>query len=506
MRAPVSQVTVHPGDLWDTEAASLATREHRAWAVRKPHSEGEIAMQLSVGQDAGTPALYPPSVTPAPGVLPLHRFVLNFVRNPLSSLPRQVYEEPLVKLETRRSVIVWVTSPPLTEEVLLTRHEEFPKSPMERRIFAETLGEGILTSGGQHWRWQRRVMAPLFRHGEILRYVPTMARAAEEQLARWRADPPGSVQHVDRAMTEATFSVIARTMLASGEPEDANVIRAAGGDFLARISWSIAYALLRLPTWVPHPGKRQMRDAAQRLRAAVREIVERRRSSTTAADDDLLGRLLAARDPETGEPMRDDHLVDNLLTLLEAGHETTAKALTWCLYLLARAPEWQQRVREEVAAVAGTEPIGGEHIDRLVTTQRVLKEAMRLYPPAPVLSRLAPRPTTLGDHELKAGTNVVMPVFAIHRHRRLWEDPDRFDPDRFLPEREARYGRTQFMPFGAGPRICIGMSFAMAEATAILATLVRGARFDWDGRHLPEPLSRVTLRPKGGMPLLVTLL
>ena len=463
-------------------------------------------MELAVEQRAAAPALYPPTVAPAPDLLPLHRFILNFVRNPLSSLPRQVYEEPLVKFETRRSLIVWVTSPPLTEEVLLTRQEEFPKSPMERRIFAATLGNGILTSGGQHWRWQRRVMAPLFRRAEILRYVPTMIRAAEEQLARWRADPPGSVQHIDRAMTEATFSVIARTMLAAGEPEDADVIRAAGGDFLERISWSIAYALLRLPTWMPHPGKRQMRLAAQKLRAAVRDIVERRRRWAIAADDDLLGRLLSARDPETGEPMSDDHLVDNLLTLLEAGHETTAKALTWCLYLLARTPEWQQRVRDEVLGVAGTEPIAGGHIDRLATTQRVLKEAMRLYPPAPVLSRLAPKPTRLGGHELKAGTNIVMPVFAIHRHRQLWEDPDRFDPDRFLPEREARYARTQFMPFGAGPRICIGMSFAMAEATAILATLVRGARFEWDGQHVPEPLSRVTLRPKGGMPLRVYVL
>src|SRR5690606_11723750 len=175
-------------------------------------------------QRAAAPALYPPTAAPAPDLLPLHRFILNFVRNPLSSLPRQVYEEPLVKFETRRSVIAWVTSPPLTEEVLLTRQEEFPKSPMERRIFAATLGNGILTSGGQHWRWQRRVMAPLFRHAEILRYVPTMTRAAEEQLVRWRADPPGSVQHIDRAMTEATFSVIARTMLAAGEPEDADVI------------------------------------------------------------------------------------------------------------------------------------------------------------------------------------------------------------------------------------------------------------------------------------------
>jgi len=464
-------------------------------------------MDSAVNASAALPGLYPPTVTPAPDLLPLHRFLLTFVRNPLSSLPRQVYEEPLVVYETRRSTIVWVTSPRLVEEVLLTRQEEFPKTPVEKRIFAQTLGNGILTSGGQHWRWQRRIMAPLFRHAEILRYVPTMSRAAEEQLARWRAAPPGRVQQIDRAMTETTFTVISRTMLAGGEAEEADTIRSAGGDFLERISWEIAYALLRLPTWLPHPGTRQMRKAAYRLRTAVHDLIEkRRRRSIEVAEADLLGRLLAARDPETGAPMSDENLVDNLLTLLEAGHETTAKALTWCLYLLARAPEWQQRVRDEVIAVAGTAPIEGAHIDQLTTTQRVLKETMRLYPPAPVLSRMAASSTQLGGRDLKPGTNVVMPVFAIHRHKRLWEDPDRFDPDRFMPEREARYWRTQFMPFGAGPRICIGMSFAMAEATAILATLVRGARFEWDGRHLPEPLSRVTLRPKGGMPLRVQVL
>jgi cytochrome P450 len=133
----------------------------------------------------------------------------------------------------------------------------------------------------------------------------------------------------------------------------------------------------------------------------------------------------------------------------------------------------------------------------------VLKEAMRLYPPAPVMTRLAGDTLTLGPETVPAGTLIVIPIYAVHRHRKLWDDPDRFDPERFAPEREAGYLRTQFMPFGFGPRTCIGGTFAMMEATAILATLVRGARFAWDGVHAPEPLSRVTLRPKGGMPLLV---
>jgi cytochrome P450 len=449
--------------------------------------------------------LYPPSVTPPPHPLPLLRFLFRFVRNPLSSLPQAVYEEPLVVYNTGRSQIVWVTAPRLVEEVLLTRGDEFPKNPLEKRVLAPTLGDVILTSEGPLWRWQRRVMAPLFRHAEILRYVPTMTGAAVDQITRWRRDPPGSVQQIDRDMTDTTLAVIARTMLAGGEPQETSTIRSAGNDYLDATSWEIAYGLLRLPTWLPHPRTWQMRRAAHRLRAAVRNIVVRRRGAG-GSDADLLGRLLSARDPETGEPMTEDQLVNNLLTLLEAGHETTAKALTWALYLLARSPEWQDRLRSEVAEVAGSEPVSGSHIDQLRLTQQVLKEAMRLYPPAPVMIRYVPRTVALGDVTLKAGTTVIIPIFAIHRHRALWNDPDRFDPARFELAQEATYRRTQYMPFGAGPRICIGMSFAMAEATAIIATLVRAARFEWDGRHLPEPVSRVTLRPKGGMPLKVSLL
>jgi cytochrome P450 len=180
--------------------------------------------------------------------------------------------------------------------------------------------------------------------------------------------------------------------------------------------------------------------------------------------------------------------------------------MTWALYLLARAPYWQEQVRAEVTAICGNAPVRADHIERLAVTGRVLKEALRLYPPAPVLSRMAGRDLEIGRQSLPAGAIIIIPIYAVHRHRRLWGDPDRFDPDRFLPEAEEKHLRTQFMPFGFGQRTCIGMAFAMIEATVLLATLVRDAQFMWDGHHLPEPVSRVTLRPKGGMPLDVSVL
>ena len=238
------------------------------------------------------------------------------------------------------------------------------------------------------------------------------------------------------------------------------------------------------------------------MRAAVAAIVRARRRDP-ALRDDILVRLLDARNPDTGEGMSDEQVVDNLLTFLLAGHETTARALSWSLYLVARAPAWERRVLDEVVAVAGDGPIAPEHIERLTETTKVVKEAMRLYPPISSLTRVVRRGLELGGKQLAGGSLVILPMFVIHRHRRLWEDPDRFDPDRFAPARAARYSRYQYMPFGAGPRLCIVASFSMVEAVAMLATFVRAMRFEVPAGHVPVPVSGVTLRPTGGMPLRV---
>jgi cytochrome P450 len=214
---------------------------------------------------------------------------------------------------------------------------------------------------------------------------------------------------------------------------------------------------------------------------------------------------MGARDPETGQSMNDEQLVDNLLTFYLAGHETTAKALTWTLYVLARSPQWTALLEDEIARVTGGGAVTAEHIDRLALVQQVIKESMRIYPPVPLMSRQAVAETKLDGHTVKAGTSLVMPIYAIHRHRKRWEDPDAFDPGRFAPDREAKIPRYQYMPFGAGPRICIGNAFAMIEATAMLATMLQRVRFAPKEGYEPEPIARVTLLPRGGMPLKVTL-
>jgi cytochrome P450 len=431
------------------------------------------------------------------------RFLPTFVRNPLRALPQRIYDEPIVPGRTARAPIAWVTAPVLIERILLHEHQRFPKPPLEKRVLGRALGDGILTAQGSSWRWQRRVASPLFRKQDLLRLLPQMMAAADTQIERWRGLPAGRVTALERDMTDATYDVVTRTLFAGAAAEEGDGIKAASEELLGAVTWDIAAGMLRAPEWIWHPGRARLRRNATRLRRIVGAIVARRRREN-GEDPSLVGRMLAATDPETGRPMTDEQVIDNLLTFLLAGHETTAKALTWTLYLLARAPDWQDRVRAEILQVAGSGAIRAEHLDTFPITTRVLKEAMRLYPPAPVLTRLAGEDVELGGYRIMAGTVLVLPIYAIHRHRKLWTDPDRFDPDRFLPEREATYTRTQFMPFGFGPRTCIGMSFAMIEATALLAAFVRAAHFGWDGHTMPEPVSRITLRPRGGMPLTVT--
>jgi cytochrome P450 len=438
-------------------------------------------------------------------LLPPLLYLARFVRNPLSAAPRQVYEEPIVTYTNAGDRIAWVMAPPLIETILLREWERFPKTPLDKRVLGPALGDGILTSEGPQWRWQRKTAAPLFRHTELLDYVPVMADSARDQLERWRLLPPGATTEIEADMTATTFAVVSRTVLAGCDASEGAIIQRAGRQFLDPISWPIGYAVIGFPAWLWHPGKRRMLRAAAEQRAAVGRLVARRQTEEQPTTD-LLSRLLAARHPDTNEPMSPSQLVDNVTTFLAAGHETTAKALTWALYLLARAPEWQERVRAEAQSVSDSRAIAAGDIERLSVTQLVLKEAMRLYPPAPVLTRHVSEDVELGGKRLSKGSLLIIPIYAIHRHRRYWDDPDRFDPERFRPEREAQYARTQFMPFGFGPRTCIGQAFAMIEAATLLATLVKGARFEWDGRHEPEPVSRVTLRPKGGMPLRVTLL
>ncbi|HEY5635737.1 MAG TPA: cytochrome P450 [Burkholderiales bacterium] len=449
------------------------------------------------------PSARPVPVRIEPPTRPLGRlaFIARFVRNPLSVIPHAAYEEDAVPAAQGARRFLWVTAPALVKAVLLEQQAQFRKQS-QIRLLSPLLGRGVLTSEGADWKWQRQAAAPLFRQQDVMGFVPVFVRAAQAVVAGWRRSPPGTVQRVDADMTRGTFAVISATLLPSADDTVGPAVERSTGRFQRLGAWPQLYALANLPRWLPQPGRLALLDTVRALRGAVAGVVRERRESG-AAPDDLLQRLMQARDPDSGRAMNDEQLVDNLLTFYLAGHETTAKALTWTLYLLSRSPEWTAALAAEIATVTGGAPVAAAHVERLVRVQQVLKESMRLYPPVPLMTRQAAEDTTLGGIRVPRGTSVVMPIYAIHRHRRRWPEPDAFDPKRFSLAAESAMPRYQYLPFGAGPRICIGMAFAMVEATVMLATLLQQARFVPAGGAEPMPVARVTLVPRGGLRLRV---
>lgn len=443
-------------------------------------------------------------MTPPAQPYPAPLFLHHFIQNPLRCLPQSVYREPIVGYQNGPVRIVWVMGPDLTEEVFLGKHEVFPKPPLEQRVFSKPLGQSILTSQGEDWKWQRKAVSGLFRHETMLGYVPDMAQAAENLLKRWRSGTSRPiVRRVDKDVTNATYAAISNTLFGGAAMPESKDIQAGVQGYLMNTTWEIVAALMGGPSWGWHPARASLDQASAKMRGAINRLLDRWETSEDRHGEHLLGKLLQAEEPGLDGGISRQRVLNNLLTFLNAGHETTAKALIWTLYVLSQETGWQERVRAEIKDVVGDGPVEGAHIDQLALTRQVFEEAMRLYAPAPVLTRLATEDSELGGVTVRKDTLVFVPIWAIHRHQALWDEPDEFRPERFAPEARGAIARTQYLPFGFGPRICIGSSFAVIEGVAMLATLLRKARFSWpDGPH-PEPLARVTLWPKGGMGLRV---
>jgi len=424
-------------------------------------------------------------------------------RNYLETIPRSAYEEGVTTFGRVRNDVILITKPELIGEVLVEKPEAFRRDPVTRRAFAPAIGgNSLFLAEDAEWRWQRRAVAPVFRQETLLSFVPIFAKMAERQAERWNAVDRSKPVDAAAAMTRTTFDIIVDAMLGGSASLDAEAFGRALTDSFNTISWQIIYVLFGLPEWLPYPNRRRALRARDFLRRDLLRIVQARRVKPSAQPD-LLDLLLAARDPETDRTMTDAQVVNNLLTFIIAGHETTAVALSWTLWLLAKDQATQERTFQEAKAVAGDETIGAAHVEGLSYCRQVIQEAMRLFPPAPGIGRQARVATELGGMPIAAGARVHIPVFALHRNARLWDNPNAFDPERFTAEQVKARSRYAFLPFGGGPRICIGAGFATIEAAVILATLVRRFRFAPVAGHKPKPVARVTLRPAGGMPLLI---
>lgn len=436
-------------------------------------------------------------------------------RNLLETIPAIAYRQPIV---SGRTVARWhmIMDPGALKHVLLDRVEDYPKSAVTQRLLRPAIGASIFSSEGEEWRWQRRAAAPIFNPRKIEALAPVMTAAAERSVERMaRAADAGfegaGVVDVMEETISATFDVVCDALIGAGPAGSETALdrREVGAQitrYLETIGRVSLLDIIGAPNWVPRPAQLMHRNVLESTsRKVARLVAERRAAMAAGADyDDLVAYLIGATDPETGRQMDDATVQNNLISFIVAGHETTALALAWSLYLLANAPDLQERAAAEAQAALDGGPATAAAIAKAPYLRQVIDEAMRLYPPAAMLSRQARGRDEILGRDILPGDTVILPIYALHRHDALWDRPHAFDPENFAPELAQRRDRFAYLPFGAGPRICIGMSFALMEAQIILGALL--ARLAFAPRasgRAPTPVLTMTLRPEGGMPLRV---
>jgi cytochrome P450 len=422
-----------------------------------------------------------------------------------------------------RTSLVLVNTPELVSQLLVEKHAGMHKSRFVRASLNPLVGDGLFTSDGSLWRSQRKLMAPIFQPSKIADFDSSMTAMTLRCIDTWSS---GRIVDVAREMTRITMTVAGKTLFDEDTFEETDDIggaltvalqwarRASMSSALAlqlelagavegvsrRTGWPLKRAVESLEKPIMWPGKntRELRGAIATIDARVARMIADRRAGRSKARTDLLSRLLDARDAEGRSAMSDQQLRDEIVTLFVAGHETTAAALAWCFSLLARTPNVLAELEREVDALGGRTPTAAD-LPLLPLATRVFKETLRLYPPVPIYERITTEPVEIAGYSLEPGVYVGVFPWTVHHRSDLWPDSDRFDPDRFLPEAEAARHRHAWIPFGAGPRVCIGNHFALQEGPLVLATIVQRARLELVDPTLalvPDPESP-TLRPRG---------
>jgi cytochrome P450 len=436
------------------------------------------------------PAIFPPKKPP--GLIE----AVRSIRTSIDAWPAQVFEGGFYRSPYPGAPLV-VSDPAMAAEILKDKAEDFPRGEIINRLFRPVWGRGVFVSEGDEWRWQRRAAAPAFRPAAMAGLVPFFRRAAERTLASWAG---GEVINLHDEARKLTVNALFDAVLSGGEdfPDKAEAGLQIDA-FVAGIGRFQATDFLPMPnSWRASTERRGGKPAAY-IRAHVGAMVARRRREGRGGGD-LVDLLVSATDPETGRQMDDELLRDNLVGFIAAGHETSAYALSWALWLVASHPPTERRVLAEIEEVAGEAPIDASHVERLAFVKQVIQETMRLYPGAVIIARTAARNTSVGGHHVRRGEIVTIATYALHRRADIWSSPNVFDPDRFSPDKQTERAPFAYLPFGVGPRVCMGAAFAMTELITAFATLVREVKLMADpDRPIEIDLRLLGLVARGGM-------
>jgi len=385
--------------------------------------------------------------------------------------------------------------PDLVRQILVEQPEKFHKPRLVKRAFRPFAGNGLLTSDGEFWRQQRKLIQPAFHHRQLAVYGDVMVAHSLRMVQSFADFADAQVRDIASEMTKLTLEVVVSSLFGSELPPEAREI----GGSMSAVMDAANYRVnrpLHIPSWVPTGRNLRERRVLKELDAMLRALVEARRTSGGERVD-LLSVLLAAVDEESGVRMSDQQLRDEMMTLFLAGHETTATALTWIWYLLSRHPEVDAKLQEELHQVLGGRSPAAADLPNLPYTGMVIREALRLYPPGPAFAREPVEDVIIGGYKVPAGSIVTVNVYALQRDPRFYTEPEQFDPERFRPGWEERIPRYAYLPFGGGPRVCIGNGFAMMEARLILSTIAQHYRMSLESPEEIAPVQLVTLKPSG---------
>jgi cytochrome P450 len=450
-------------------------------------------------------AYCPPAPKPQPRPLKPIALIRTLKRNPLECWAAQHFEQPIVAGGLPVGHVLLIHEPNAIRRVLLDNAANYRKDRLQRRVLSAGLNDGLLSAEGEQWRLQRRVIAPIFARKTVMDFTPAMMGAADVLIKRWSGLGDKATIDVAAEMARVTLDVVERTIFSDGFGSDAEEIRAAMVTYFNTIGKISPLDLLGVPCFVPRLGRLRVRSTLKFFEAEVDRVISARRRILAERPDqaphDLLTHLLEALDPESEHHVTESEVRSNILTFIAAGHETTANTLSWSMFLLSQSQQWRDRVQAEADREL-TGPLPGI-ADRLVETRAVVEEAIRLYPPIAAISRVALGDDNLNGERVRPGSLIVISPYVLHRHRLLWDRPDTFDPQRFLGSARVEIDRFAYLPFGVGPRKCIGSTFALQEATLVLAMIAKYFSFELKPGHAVWPTLRVTLRPANGLPMMV---